>query len=872
MELTGGTRVGPYEIGATIGAGGMGVVYRARDTRLGRDVALKVLPEQVQNDPERLRRFEQEARTTGALNHPNVVAVYDVGTHEGAPYLVTELLEGATVRARLREGPVPLRKALEWGSQIARGLAAAHEKGLVHRDLKPENLFITRDGRMKILDFGLAKPTTNGDDKDSPTLAETEPGAVMGTAGYMAPEQVRGRPADARSDIFACGAILYELLCGRRAFDGETGVERGYAILNSEPPSCASLDATKPGVPPGVERLVRRCLEKEPDERFQSARDLAFALEALGEPSGSGARLAVAAASARRRVERVASAVVVLAAVAAAFAVGSWVRGRRTAPAPAVAAAPVEPAGYTRLNFRLGPVSAARFADDGRSVIYSATLVGAPSQVYQAVPGRREARPVSPNWTRLLALSPSGEMALLMLPERAKPGMKGGTLARASLAGGAPREVMENVYLADFGPRDELMMVRPSGDQARIEYPAGKTLVEVGGWIGRARVSPDGTRVAFLHHPLENDDRGVVEVVDLAGARRTLAGPFWTLTGLAWSPDGREVWFGAAQGEESAYLHAVTLDGRRRVVTRAPGRLCLEDIARDGRVLFTRADTSTRVSGLVPGQDREIDLTWYDNTHPTDLTPDGSTFLFIEGGEASVAEIQTFLRKTDGSPAVHLAEGMGRALSPDGKWALISPKAPFNTLALVPTGPGASRTLPVAPLTSIRGAAFTPDGKRLVIGGAVEGQPVRLWILDLAGGAPRPLGLASVKHGTRPSPDGRAVAAWNDGRTYVVPLDGSAPQPLPRIAAADVPLGWADGGRALFLRRGWRREQRGAEVVIHDLATGKERPWRTLAPSDTTGMYHPAEVSRVVITTDGRSYAYAYSSMDTKLYVATGLK
>ena len=215
---------------------------------------------------------------------------------------------------------------------------------------------------------------------------------------------------------------------------------------------------------------------------------------------------------------------------------------------------------------------------------------------------------------------------------------------------------------------------------------------------------------------------------------------------------------------------------------------------------------------------------------------------------------------------------MGRALSPDSKHALVSPKAPFNTLALVPTGPGESRTLPVAPLTSIKGAAFTPDGKRLVIAGAAEGKPARLWTLDLAGGAPQPFGPETITHATRPSPDGKSIIASKAGRTFLVPLDGSAPQPLPRIAAGDYPVGWADGGRALFLRRGWRREQRGAEIVIHDLASGKERPWRTLTPNDTSAMDHPAEVFRTLITPDGRSYVYAYNPMDTRLYVATGLR
>src|SRR5512142_1157085 len=282
MAISAGTKLGPYEVLSPLGAGGMGEVWRARDPRLGREVAIKVLPASFSADADRLRRFEQEARAAGILNHPNITAVYDIGSVEGAPYVVSELLEGETLRSRLATGALSTRKALDYAIQIARGLAAAHAKGIVHRDLKPENLFVTKDGRVKILDFGLAKALGGEVGATESTLAETEPGAVLGTAGYMAPEQVRGKPADARADIFAFGAVLYEMLSGKRAFDGDSHVERGHAILTQEPPDLA---ASGIAVAPAVERVVRRCLEKVPDERFQSARDLGFALEAVSDAS-----------------------------------------------------------------------------------------------------------------------------------------------------------------------------------------------------------------------------------------------------------------------------------------------------------------------------------------------------------------------------------------------------------------------------------------------------------------------------------------------------------------------------------------------------------------------------------------------------------
>jgi serine/threonine protein kinase len=289
MALAAGTILGQCEIQSPLGAGGMGEVYRAFDTRLNREVAIKVLPESVSADPERLRRFEQEARAAAALNHPNILAVYQMATHEGTSYMVTELLEGETLRERFNRGPIPLRTAVDYGSQIARGLAAAHDKGIVHRDLKPENLFLTRDGRVKILDFGLAKLTlarTASQDEKTVSLQATEPGVVMGTMGYMSPEQVRGQAADHRSDIFAFGTILYEMVTGKQTFRKPTSAETMAAILNEDPQSIAQL---APSTPPGVQRIVHRCLEKNLEQRFHSAHDLAFALEAMSDSAISSA-------------------------------------------------------------------------------------------------------------------------------------------------------------------------------------------------------------------------------------------------------------------------------------------------------------------------------------------------------------------------------------------------------------------------------------------------------------------------------------------------------------------------------------------------------------------------------------------------------
>src|SRR5580700_2462661 len=347
MSLTSGTRLGPYEIVAPLGAGGMGEVYRARDTRLGRDVAIKVLPEALANDADRLRRFEQEARTIAALNHPNILGIHDIGAHDGAPFLVSEFLEGQTLREKLASGPLPVRRAIEYALGIAQGLAAAHEKGIVHRDLKPENVFITRDGRIKVLDFGLAKlvsPEENHETTVTLSSPATLPGMVMGTVGYMSPEQVRGEPIDPRSDIFSFGAVLHEMLTGKRAFKRETSAETMTAVLREEPPE---LNETGWQGPLGLQRILARCLEKNVERRFQSASDLAFAIESLGGTSSTKS-------AAQPKIKRAwlpwaATALGVLALAAVVWTVGRW-SGTKTQPK------------FTRLTYQRGYLSNARFA------------------------------------------------------------------------------------------------------------------------------------------------------------------------------------------------------------------------------------------------------------------------------------------------------------------------------------------------------------------------------------------------------------------------------------------------------------------------------------------------------------------------------
>ena len=445
----------------------MGEVFRARDTRLGRDVAVKVLPAAVASRPDRLHRFAQEARAAAALSHPNVVAVYDVHVEGETPYVVSELLEGETLLEALRRGPLPPRRAIELAVQVASGLAAAHQKGIVHRDVKPANIFLTADGRAKLLDFGLARIVEGGDpDGILTTIGDnpaTHPGMVLGTVGYMAPEQVRGDAVDSRADVFALGTVCYEMVSGRRAFTGETSVEVLAAIVRADPPELP-VDT-----PQALGRVIRRCLEKTPAQRFQSATDLAYALEAIAGTTDPSVLDAVpdAAVSALRRAVRPATAAAVLAgAVLGGGAVWGLMQAVRPPPASVVT--------YEAKTFDRLPVMNARFMPDGQTIVYSAASQGHAPALYVISPTAEAPQRLDLPDAHLLAISRKGELALIVNASYLQQRLYAGTLARMTL-GSAPRAVLDQVREADWGPDGEsLAVVHDLGDgRDRLEYPVG---------------------------------------------------------------------------------------------------------------------------------------------------------------------------------------------------------------------------------------------------------------------------------------------------------------------------------------------------------------------------------------------------------------
>ena len=864
MTLAPGSRLGPYEIVSPLGAGGMGEVYRARDPRLDREVAVKVLPASFASDPDRLRRFEQEAKAAGALNHPNIMAVYDAGSHDGAPYVVSELLEGETLRAVLAGGPVSARRAIDYATQTARGLAAAHEKGIVHRDLKPENLFVTRDGRVKVLDFGLAKLTRPegaiGPVTEAPTAtAGTEPGIVLGTIGYMSPEQVRGQPTDARSDIFTLGAILHEMLSGKRAFRGDTAADTMSAILREDPPD---LSETNKGVPPGLERVARHCLEKNPEQRFQSARDLAFDLEAL---SGlSAPRPQTPGPGVRRRIPSLASAAGVALAVVAGVIVGHllW----KTKPA--------SPPSYHVLTYRRGTIWSARFAPDGQTIVYAASWDGSQkSELYSVrVEGPESLRLALPPG-QVESISRAGEMLLLNLPyDFSMGGERTGTLSQVPLSGNAPRELLEDVGDADWAPDGgALAVVRAPQRRYRLEFPVGKTIYETTGWISHPRVSPKGVSVAFLDHPVAGDDLGSLALVDRSGKKRTLSTPWASTQGVGWRPDGQEIWFTATQVGSSRALYGVTLSGHQRVVATAPGGMILQDVARDGRVLFIHGKERVGILGLLPGETKERDFSGLDWSSFPILSRDARAVVFTEQGEGAGPGYSVYLRKLDGSPAVRLGEGTAMAISPDGKWVLACLiRATPAQLALLPTGAGESRTFPKDAIDHAVGggpATFLPDGKRIAFVGREPGRPARVFVQDLVGGPARPVTQEGVEAFLL-SPDGKSVLARNQQAEFFrTPLEGGPSLTIRGLEPTDWPIQWASDGRNVFVRR--TVIELPARVYRVDTETGRREIWKEFMPADPAGI---EALEPYAISPDGGTIVFFYGRNLSELYLAEGIR
>src|SRR3984885_6590449 len=764
MALTSGTRLGPYEIVALLGAGGMGEVYRALDTRLGRDVAIKVLPEGLAKDPDRLRRFEQEARTIAALNHPNILGIHDIGTHDGAPFLVSEFLEGQTLREKLVLGPLPVRRAIEYALGIAQGLAAAHEKGIVHRDLKPENVFVTRDGRIKVLDFGLAKlvsPEENHETTVTLSSPATLPGMVMGTVGYMSPEQVRGEPTDSRSDIFSFGAVLYEMLTGKRAFKRETSAETMTAILREDP---QPLNDTGWQGPLELQRILARCLEKNVERRFQSASDLAFAMESLsGTSSGRSTGTSPAERVSQSKLARLPWVI-----VAALLLIGTsaW-EVARPAAAPAN---PLEKARFTRVtDFK--SVEAA-ISPDGRFVAFISDHDG-PFDVWLTQVGtghvtnltQGKAGPL-PGPLRSVGFSGDGSEVWI------GGGDVGMRLRLMLLTGGTPRNFLsEEVVNLAWSPDGERIVYHTfaDGDPMFVADRSGANARQI--FVSRPGIhnhfpawSPDGRWIYFSHG---TPATGEMDLWRIDPAGRNPERLTQRNTDVAYpTPVGDRTVFYVARDEDGSGPWLWAFDLKRRDSRRASVGLeqyTSVEASADGRKLV--ATISNPVAGLwtVPILDRVAE--------EHDVKP------FTVPTERALAP------RFGGSSLFYLSSlGAG-----DGLWRLRDGQA-------TEIWKGADGALIETP-------AVSPDGDRVAIVLRRNGKP-QLHVLSSDGAELQPISEGIVPQGTSCwSPDGRWIVTGGSDATgpglFKIPLEGGSPVRLVSGSALN-PVWSPDGSLIVY--------------------------------------------------------------------------
>ena len=903
MTLQPGSQLGNYEIVALIGAGGMGEVYKARDPKLGRLVAIKVLPAILATDRNLVNRFEAEARAVAALSHPNVLGIFDFVREAGYVYAVMEFLDGDNLREKLKAGPLPVKRTVEIAIEVAQGLGAAHATGIIHRDIKPENLFITREGRVKVLDFGLAKQLFDlGGDSESATIASgfapkaTEAGVVMGTVGYMSPEQVRGETADQRADVFAFGVVLFEMLTGQRPFKGDSPVQTMAAILELEPPE---LVTTRGPLPPALERIVSHCLEKRPEARFQSMKDVAFALSNLGTVSSTIAskprpRLARPGSRPRTPLAAAGASLGTLALALVFWAMG-W---------PPFT--PKAPPTFTRLTFTPGTVEAALFGPDGRTIYFSERINGGVPELFVLHPGAQEPKPLGVTDSLLLGVSASSELAILRSPIAYYQAEYRGMLAQVGGEGGPIKEIQEHVLSAAWDGTGLATLITDEQDQLSLEFPAGKTLLKAdpsARLLRLMRVSRGAEFMALVDS--DGTSKSEVVVYDRAGQRRVLFTKPGdangdTFTGLAWGP-GDTLWYSELMGDQTTLWAQPRRGGRRRLLWRAEGTKALMDVSAEGRVLLANHQVRRGVLMQKAEEVAARDVSVASGSQAEGLSADGKSLLILESPilDGGTPQDRAYLSGLDGRPALKVAKGTPWTLSPDGQWlqmqysgfepkdldpavtaaflqAGLDPRDvldlanPVPYLLFVPTGAGHPFALSLPKGMEGVGFAFLhPDGKRVIFNSGEHGQS--FWYeIDRHGGAPKVLtkpgygrqfvGLASL------SPDGSRLLVVQGNRFFVQDLAGGEPRLIAAIQKQERPLGWGPDGNSIYIRsEQWILP---LTVIRLDLTTGARRKMFEFMPGDPSGILM---MRSVFLPPGGQVCVLDYVRQISELYLVDGV-
>ena len=868
MTLASGSRLGSYEILSPLGAGGMGEVWKAKDMRLDRFVAVKVLPEHLSKHPESLARFEREAKAVAALNHPNILGIHDFATQGDTTYVVMELLEGESLRTRLEQGPMTPRKATELAIQMAQGLAAAHEKGVIHRDLKPDNLWITKEGRLKILDFGLAKQMVGmgaGSDSFQPTAAispghHTEQGMILGTLGYMSPEQVRGEAVDARADIFSFGAVLFEMLTGKKAFARQTASDTMAAILRDDPPE---MEGTGKPIPLVLRHIIDHCLEKAPERRFRDSHDVAFALENLSSSEAS-APITAPFAPQNRRTTRI-WAILALLLMAGAALAGWFLRG----------GPPALPT-FTPLTQGRGTLSAARFLPNSSEIVYSARWAGQPEQWFTRRLDQSGVQTVPGSEGPILSVTREGEV-LGLADAYLTHGQMTGRLFSLPVAGGSPREWTEGAWGCDQGARsgDVACILGSYGADIRIEWPLGHQVYHCLKTLRSLRIR--GDQLAVFQEKQGNVEEGVILLIDRNGSAREV-GTLDGFTGLAWGPGGDEIWVSTYHRGQSEIL-ALGLKGRRRSLLHHAGRLELQDVDARGRVLVALHAYQRHTFVRTQGESVDRDLGWLDAQAAMGITADGKTALLANLGEWSTTEGALYLRPLSGGPAQRLGlEGASQpTLSADGKWVATFMQEPEFSLVVAPTGPGPARRFPMPGMAGGDEQAFVyPDGQRAFLWGSFNRGPFGVSLLDLKTGKLNQgtVGGVSVFLFETPcSPDGQWLALIDgnkieNGANPIVILhpDGSLARTYTWLRRGEAISGWGPDSASLIV---WDRNRLPALVERLDLTSGRRTPLLKLSPLDPAGV---SGIQGVFLSQDGKRYAYNTVSKLSQLYLIRGLK